>query len=123
MGARIIKVGIIGGTGYTGAELLRLLAMHPQVQLVAITSRNEAGVKVADFFPNLRGYCDLVFSEPKPAHFAACDVVFSATPHGIAMTQARTLLEAGVKLIDLAADFRLKDAKLWQRWYGMPHAC
>ena len=119
----MIKVGIIGGTGYTGVELLRLLAVHPQAELGVITSRGEAGKKVADLFPNLRGYVDLVFSEPDAKQLAACDVVFSATPHGVAMTHARALVDAGTKLIDIAADFRLTDPALWEKWYGMPHAC
>ncbi|MBS1235252.1 MAG: N-acetyl-gamma-glutamyl-phosphate reductase [Proteobacteria bacterium] len=119
----MIKVGIIGGTGYTGVELLRLLAQHPQVELKVITSRGEAGKPVADMFPNLRGHVSLAFSEPDAKALAGCDVVFSATPNGIAMTHARALLDAGVKLIDLAADFRLKDPALWEKWYGMPHAC
>jgi len=119
----MIKVGIIGGTGYTGVELLRLLAQHPQVQLSVITSRSETGKKVSDLFPSLRGYVDLAFGEPDAKALAACDVVFSATPNGVAMTHARALLAAGVKLIDLAADFRLKDPALWEKWYGMPHAC
>ncbi len=119
----MIKVGIIGGTGYTGVELLRLLAQHPHVELKVITSRGEAGKKVSDLFPNLRGHVDLAFSEPDAKTLAACDVVFAATPNGVAMTHARVLLAAGVKLIDLAADFRLKDPALWEKWYGMPHAC
>jgi N-acetyl-gamma-glutamyl-phosphate reductase len=119
----MIKVGIIGGTGYTGVELLRLLAQHPQAELRVITSRGEAGKPVADMFPNLRGRVALVFSEPDERALAACDVVFSATPNGVAMTHARKLLDAGVKLVDLAADFRLKDPALWEKWYGMPHAC
>jgi len=119
----MIKVGIIGGTGYTGVELLRLLAVHPQVELRTITSRAEAGKPVAELFPGLRGYVDLAFSEPDAKALAACDVVFSATPNGVAMTQARELVEAGVKLIDLAADFRLKDPAVWEKWYGLPHAC
>ena len=119
----MIKVGIIGGTGYTGVELLRLLAQHPQVELKVITSRGEAGKPVADMFPNLRGRVALAFSEPDEEVLTGCDVVFSATPNGVAMTHARKLLEAGVKLVDLAADFRLKDAALWEKWYGMPHAC
>lgn len=119
----MIKVGIIGGTGYTGVELLRLLAQHPQVELKVITSRGEAGKPVADLFPSLRGHVTLAFSEPDTKTLAACDLVFTATPNGIAMTHARELLAAGVKLIDLAADFRLKDAAVWEKWYGMPHAC
>jgi len=119
----MIRAGIIGGTGYTGVELLRLLAQHPQVELAVITSRGEAGRPVADLFPNLRGRVDLAFSEPDDKSLAACDVVFSATPNGVAMTHARQLLDAGTKLIDLAADFRLKDPAVWEKWYGMPHAC
>ena len=119
----MIKAGIVGGTGYTGVELLRLLARHPQVELQAITSRGEAGKQVSDLFPNLRGRLDLVFSEPEQAKLTDCDVVFFATPNGIAMGMVPALLEAGVRVIDLAADFRLKDAALWQQWYGMEHAC
>lgn len=119
----MIKAGIVGGTGYTGVELLRLLAGHPRVELTAITSRSEAGKSVSDLFPNLRGRLDLVFSEPDVDTLAACDVVFFATPNGIAMTMVPALLEAGVRVIDLAADFRLKDAEVWRQWYGMEHAC
>jgi len=119
----VIKVGIVGGTGYTGVELLRLLASHPQVQLQIITSRSEAGMPVAELFPNLRGRVDLRFSEPDSAALAGCDVVFTATPNGVAMGMARELLEAGTRMIDLAADFRLRDPAEWERWYGMPHAC
>ncbi len=119
----MIKIGIIGGTGYTGVELLRLLAAHPKADLRVITSRGEAGRPVADLFPNLRGHVDLAFTEPDPKTLAGCDVVFSATPNGVAMTHARDLLKAGVKFIDLAADFRLKDAAAWEKWYGVPHAC
>ena len=118
-----IKAGIVGGTGYTGVELLRLLATHPQVELNIITSRGEAGTRVADLYPNLRGVLDIVFSEPDMQTLKSCDVVFFATPNGIAMTMARELLDAGVKVIDLAADFRLHDPAEWQQWYGVPHAC
>jgi N-acetyl-gamma-glutamyl-phosphate reductase len=119
----MIKVGIVGGTGYTGVELLRLLLAHEQVELTAVTSRGEAGKPVAELFPNLRGRCGLVFSEPDPAALAACDLVFFATPNGTAMTMVPDLLGAGVKVVDLAADFRLKDPEEWRQWYGMPHAC
>ena len=119
----MIKVGIVGGTGYTGVELLRLLAGHNQVELTAITSRSEAGMAVADMFPNLRGRVDLNFSEPDPSLLRRCELVFFATPNGTAMTMVPELLDAGVRIIDLAADFRLKDAAEWQEWYGMPHAC
>jgi len=117
----MIKVGIVGGTGYTGVELLRLLAAHPEVELRLITSRSEAGQPVADMFPNLRGYVDLAFSEPAPEQLAECDVVFFATPHGVAMNSAAELLERGVRIIDLGADFRIKDVAEWEKWYGMSH--
>ena len=119
----MIKVGIVGGTGYTGVELLRLLSQHPQVQLTAITSRKEAGMPVADMYSSLRGRVSLAFCDPADAALASCDVVFFATPHGVAMAQARELLAAGVKVIDLAADFRLKDTAEFERWYKMPHGC
>ena len=119
----MIKVAIVGGTGYTGVELLRLLAQHPEVNLTAITSRSEAGMAVSDLFPNLRGYVDLAFSEPDTGVLQQCDLVFFATPNGVAMEHVPQLLEAGVKVIDLAADFRLKRADQWQKWYGQPHAC
>ncbi|MEA3275403.1 MAG: N-acetyl-gamma-glutamyl-phosphate reductase [Pseudomonadota bacterium] len=119
----MIRVGIVGGTGYTGSELLRLLVGHSEVSLAAITSRGEAGVAVADLFPHLRGHTNLSFTEPDVGMLAECDLVFFATPNGIAMNKARELLERGVRVIDLAADFRLKDGAQWERWYGMPHAC
>lgn len=118
-----IKVGIVGGTGYTGVELLRLLSQHPHVQLHAITSRKEEGMKVSEMFPNLRGKVDLAFSTPENAALTQCDVVFFATPHGVAMAQAQELLAAGVKVIDLAADFRLQDTAEFEKWYKMPHNC
>lgn len=118
----MIKVGIIGGTGYTGVELLRILAQHPQVELQAITSRGDAGTPVAKMFPSLRGRVALDFVDPKAAALETCDVVFFATPNGIAMGQARSLVDAGVRVIDLAADFRINDPAEWERWYGMKHA-
>jgi N-acetyl-gamma-glutamyl-phosphate reductase len=117
----MIKVGIVGGTGYTGVELLRLLAQHPQVQLTTITSRAEAGVPVAALFPSLRGRVGLSFSNPKDADVEGCDLVFFATPNGVAMEQAAALLRAGVRVIDLAADFRLRDVADWEKWYGIRH--
>jgi len=123
MASNKIKVGIVGGTGYTGVELLRLLAIHPDVELTAITSRGEAGMPVADMFPSLRGYVDLAFTDPATADLNACDVVFFATPHGVAMSQAQALLAANVKVIDLAADFRLQDTAVFEKWYKMPHSC
>jgi N-acetyl-gamma-glutamyl-phosphate reductase len=119
----MIKVGIVGGTGYTGVELLRMLAQHPEVQLTAITSRKEAGMPVSDMFPSLRGRVDIAFSTPEDAKLDQCDAVFFATPHGVAMAQAKELLAAKVRILDLAADFRLKDTKVFEEWYGMPHQC
>jgi len=119
----MIKVGVVGGTGYTGVELLRVLAGHPEVELGVITSRSAAGKSVADLFPNLRGHLDIGFSQPDIGQLTACELVFFATPNGTAMTMAPQLLEAGVRVIDLAADFRLRQAAEWERWYGEPHAC
>lgn len=119
----MIKIGIVGGTGYTGVELLRILAQHPDAQIEVITSRGEAGMPVADMFPNLRGRLDIAFTEPNLEMLKSCDAVFFATPNGIAMQSVPELLEAGVRVIDLAADFRLRDAAEWEKWYGEPHAC
>ena len=118
----MIKVGIVGGTGYTGVELLRLLALHEEAEVVAITSRAESGRRVDDLFPNLRGVYDLAFSEPEPGLLAACDVVFFATPHNVAMNLVPELLDAGTRVVDLSADYRIRDASLWSEWYGEPHA-
>ncbi|MEQ1487736.1 MAG: N-acetyl-gamma-glutamyl-phosphate reductase [Methylotenera sp.] len=123
MQSKKLKVGIVGGTGYTGVELLRLLSIHPNVTLTAITSRGEAGLPVADMFPSLRGYVDVAFSDPATVDLTACDVVFFATPHGVAMSQTPALLKANVKVIDLAADFRLQDTAVFEKWYKMAHSC
>jgi N-acetyl-gamma-glutamyl-phosphate reductase len=119
----MIKVGIVGGSGYAGVELLRLLAQHPEVELTAITSRAEAGTAVAKAFPNLRGRVDLNFSDPAKTDLKACDAVFFATPGGVAMNEAQGLVDAGVRVLDLSADFRLRDVAEWEHWYGMKHAC
>lgn len=118
----MIKAGIVGGTGYTGVELLRLLAQHPQVELAAITSRKEAGTPVATLFPSLRGRVDLSFSRPEDAPLHQCDVVYFATPNGVAMGEARALLDRGARIIDLSADFRIRDVAEWERWYRVKHA-
>lgn len=119
----MINVGIVGGTGYTGVELLRLLVSHPEVNVTHITSRSEEGVAIADIYPNLRGHCDLRFSQPNSDELASCDVVFFATPHGVAHAMAPALVDRGVRIIDISADFRINDAELWSRWYGQPHGC
>ncbi len=121
--AKKLKIGIVGGTGYTGVELLRLLVLHPHAELTVITSRGDAGLFVADMFPSLRGLVNLTFSDPATVDLTQCDVVFFATPHGIAMSQAPALLAANVKIIDLAADFRLQDIAIFEQWYKMPHTC
>lgn len=123
MGASTLRVGIVGGTGYTGVELLRLLVNHPRVEISAITSRGEEGTPVAELFPSLRGHLELAFSAPDVRQLSGCDLVFFATPHNVAMAMVPELLEAGVRVVDLSADFRLRDAQLWARWYGEPHAC
>lgn len=119
----MISVGIVGATGYAGLELLRLLSAHPQVRITALTSRQEAGKRVDALFPHLRGVCDLSYSAPDESALADCDAVFFATPHGVAMAATPELLAHGVRVIDLSADFRLRDAAVYTRWYGMPHAC
>jgi N-acetyl-gamma-glutamyl-phosphate reductase len=119
----VIEVGIVGGTGYTGAELLRLLARHPRARVKVLTSRQEAGRRADSLFPQLRGLCDLSYSAPDAADLASCHAVFFATPHGTAMSMAPALVERGVKVIDLSADFRLKDTAVYKRWYQHEHAC
>ena len=118
----MVKVGIVGGTGYTGIELLRILARHPQAELAVITSRKEAGVPVAKFFPSLRGAVSLEFSDPSKGDLGRCDVVFFATPNAVAMSEARTLVEAGVRVVDLSADFRIRAVTEWEKWYKVKHA-
>ncbi|HTQ76388.1 MAG TPA: N-acetyl-gamma-glutamyl-phosphate reductase [Burkholderiales bacterium] len=118
----MIKAGIVGGTGYSGVELLRLLSQHPQVELAVVTSRRDAGTLVSAAYPSLRGRVQLAFAQPDTAQLAKCDVVFFATPNGVAMGEARRLLDAGVRIIDISADFRLRDAAEWERWYKVKHA-
>lgn len=119
----MIKVGIVGGTGYTGVELIRLLANHSDIKIEVITSRSNVGTLVSDIYPNLRGRINLAFCEPTFEAYKNCDLVFFATPNATAMLQAQALLDAGIKVIDLAADFRIKDVDLWQKWYDATHAC
>ncbi len=119
----MIRAGIVGGTGYTGVELLRILALHPDVEVAVVTSRSDAGLRVDAMYPNLRGLCDATFVEPEVDRLAECEVVFFATPNGTAMLMAEQLLDRGAKVVDLSADFRIKDPREWERWYGMEHAC
>ena len=117
-----IKIGIVGATGYTGIELLRLLSSHPNAEVTAVTSRSEASIAVADYFPSLRGIYDLAFQTPEDAGLDHCDLVFFATPNGVAMKEAPSLIEKGVRVIDLSADFRIRDIPTWEQWYKMTHA-
>ena len=117
----MISVGIVGATGYTGVELLRLLLRHPAVRIDQVTSRGEAGRRLDDLFPSLRGHTDLVFADPATADLTACDLVFFATPHNVAMGTVPSLVDAGVRVIDLSADYRLKDTAVWSHWYGEVH--
>ncbi len=119
----MIRAGIVGGTGYTGVELLRILVLHPEVDVSVVTSRSDAGQRVDDAYPSLRGLCHVLFTKPDIKVLAECDVVFFATPNGTAMLMAEELLVKNVKVIDLSADFRIKDDKEWSKWYGMDHAC
>lgn len=123
MTSSVIRAGVVGGTGYTGVELIRLLAGHPAVELAVVTSREQAGRPVADLYQNLRGHIDLVFSAPDDPALGRCNAIFFATPNGTAMTMVPELLSAGVRVIDLSADFRLKDPDEWRQWYGLTHAC
>lgn len=118
----MIKVGIVGGTGYSGVELLRILARHPQAELAAITSRKESGTPVAKLFPSLRGAVNLAYSDPGKANLRQCDVVFFATPNAVAMSEAGSLLASGVRIVDLSADFRIRSASEWEKWYKIKHA-
>ncbi len=119
----MIKAGIVGGTGYTGVELLRVLARHPEVDIAVVTSRADAGKRVDEVYPSLSGWCSAIFTEPDGEALSECDVVFFATPNGTAMQMAEALLQAGVRIVDLSADFRIQDVAVWSKWYGMEHAC
>ena len=116
-----LKVGIIGGSGYTGLELLRLLHQHPGAEVHAITSRALQGKKLYEVFPNMHGMSDLSYLLPDDEKLFECDVVFFATPHGVAMNSAGLFLERNIKVIDLGADFRITDSAIWSKWYKMEH--
>jgi len=117
----VIKVGIVGGTGYTGAELMRLLVGHPYAELVGVTSRSDQGTPVAHIYPHLRGSVDLAFVAPDLDNLKGCDVIFFATPHGVAQSTVPAILKLGIKVIDLSADFRIRDVAVWEHWYGQSH--
>ena len=117
-----IKVGIIGGSGYTGVELLRILHQHPEADVIVISSRALQGKKVAEIFPSMASLSELIYSMPDDKNLNDCDVIFFATPHGVAMNSAGSFLEKDIKVIDLGADFRIHDARNWSQWYNMEHA-
>ncbi len=119
----MIQIGIVGGTGYTGVELLRLLSQHPEAEVKIITSRAEAGREVADLFPNLRGHYNLKFTAPDVDALNQCDLVFFATPHGVAQAMMPSLIDAGTRVVDLSADFRIRDIATWEKWYNQAHQC
>lgn len=117
----MINVGIVGGSGYTGGELLRLLSVHPSVNVVCVTSRKLAGKPVVSVHQHLRGMIDLRFEAPSPAEIAGrCDLVFTAVPHGTAMDWVPELLDNGSKVIDLSADYRLP-VDVFEKTYGIKH--
>ena len=116
-----IKAGIIGGTGYTGLELVRLLHNHPNAKITHLCSRTNVGKAVAVEFPNLINYVDLDFIAADDNALLECDVIFFATPHGVAMNSVGKFLDKGIKIIDLSADFRIKDSVEWSKWYGIKH--
>jgi len=119
----MIDVAIIGATGYTGAELLSILSRHPDINVKYATSSTQAGRAANDLFPELGDDCSVNFSEFKNIDLHECELVFFATPNGTAMNATVDLLKNNIKVIDLAADFRIQDATLWEEWYGIKHTC
>jgi len=120
----MIKVGILGATGYAGAELVRLLCSHKNAEITMLASKTYAGQKMSDVFTSLRGICDIVLEEAN-ADVAAkkCDVVFTALPHGVSHEAIKELRAKGLKVIDLSGDFRYNDIEVYKEWYGVDHAC
>ena len=118
-----LKTGIVGAAGFAGAELVRILSRHPEFELVVITSNSDKGQAISDLYPALIGYSDLVFSSHDDSSLFECDVVFMATPHTVAMKMVPQLLEKGIAVFDLSADYRLKDKAIYEAWYGVEHTC
>ena len=116
----MLSVGIVGASGYTGEELTKLLQKHPEVEITTLTSRTHEGKKISEVFTSIKGL-DRTFLEPNIKNLENCDVVFFATPNGIAMKMAEELLENDIRIIDISADFRLTDSKVWEEWYKMKH--
>jgi N-acetyl-gamma-glutamyl-phosphate reductase len=120
----MIPVSILGGSGYTGVELMRLLAGHPEMELRAVSSRQYQGQAVEEVFPSLAGRIPISFCAADPEELAGqASLVFLAVPHGAAMGAAPAILAAGAKVVDLSADFRFREAKIYERYYGGPHTC
>jgi LysW-gamma-L-alpha-aminoadipyl-6-phosphate/LysW-L-glutamyl-5-phosphate reductase len=118
-----MRIGIIGGSGYVGGELLRLLLLHPQVEVTMVTSRQSAGEYIFNAHPNLRGLTQLKFVPQDTTELQKnCDLIFTATPHGGSVNLVPKLLESGLKVIDMSADFRLKNPLDYETWYGWKHA-
>ena len=114
----LTKVGIIGGSGFTGEELLRFLSNHPNTEVIAISSRSLLGQSTNQIVEG----SDLIFIEPDNDIFYDCEVVFFATPHGVSMNLVNLFINKNIKVIDLSADFRLKDKGIWEEWYNIPHS-
>ena len=119
----MIKVGVLGATGYAGIETVRLLLRHPGVTLTRVVSHSNVGVKISDLYPNLRGICDMEFSALDVDDISEnCDVVFTALPHGASKEIIPSLYNKGLKIIDLSGDFRYDDPAVYEKWYGQPHS-
>ncbi len=117
-----MRVGVVGASGYTGGELLRLLVGHPECEVSCATSRRLEGQSVATVHPNLRDILDIKFENPGEEEIASrCDFVFTATPHGASMKVIPGLLERGVRIVDLSGDFRFEDTKVYERYYNTKH--
>lgn len=118
----MVRAGVVGATGYAGAELVRILCGHPDMELTRVTSTKEAGTPISDVYPGLAGVCDLVLVAPDVADLAAaCDVVFLAVPHKASLGMTPALVAARLAVVDLSADYRLADAAVYERWYDTPH--
>jgi N-acetyl-gamma-glutamyl-phosphate reductase len=117
----MIKVGILGASGYTGLELIRILLKHPKIKISAITSEKYSGINAGDAFPFIKGYLDLKYEALSQESSGKCDFIFSALPHKASMTVIPHLLKSGKKVVDLSADYRLKSPAVYKEWYKEDH--
>lgn len=118
----MIQVGIMGATGYTGLELVKLLLRHPEAKIVGLSSRQEGSPRIGEVHPQLNGRLDLGFENISPTELASrCDCVFSCLPHGASAESAAEILATGKRVIDFSADYRLKDVAVYEKWYGVKH--